>query len=516
MAEFTQKTFTTDEEIEEYAQTQAHAVFTQSQSYPAAEETYRRAREYAVAVARRNPMYRPESHDKISEGIAANKAHKEHNRQQAMFASPAKQAELDRQLLKEEGFAEGQGLLYHSDEDRTFKTNTRYPKYLPGPTKLRYVENPAPVEHLMQAQIGTPIGRWEYTGPYTGDTSGPDAANVRRKEFCRFQNISSVNKPGKEFIPEERLGIFLNTHADAYPRNLFQIPEGMILQKANTSVLQYEGHNLFTSFTKRGSILPPPLEIAQKLSETGDTKQINRTLYMLMLEMVYGFSFNPFDNTLTMRDPNTGVLLMKFTEKDFSENCKTYTTKDLMMEKRYTSIPEEDEEQPLSFSISFRGVSVDLCLFPKFDQRVEKWVEEHDYSSPIIDSYLNDFLLSHGINPFINDGQLHPEDVIAGSPMPPRQLDAYQRRALEEMFENFMRDGFNTDDLIQLFYFVKDVFNCQKVSMIDLSCSLCSSNEEEIAQILRKFPSAIYGGKTKKKKKSKNKKTKMYKQTRKK
>lgn len=354
--------------------------------------------------------------------------------------------------------------------------------WLPRPKNLIYTEE----------QPGQ-MARWTYNGPPLSET--PIELTADDRPYVRFLNVTSRYRPGKE--PHDMiLGIYLNTHGEIPTRRtICQIPPGMTLQKNNIAPLEEQANDIFAIYSNSPAASPhhTPHGMARMISTSGNPKQIPVLIYMMLLGNVRNFRFNP-DNTLSQLDEQ-GNLIKQYTEADFSETCKTYITRNFILNKRYDSTPSIHEIAPISFTISFAGAEFDLFSHSTIANRPPHWNNDE-----FIEHRVNTFLTQYGIS------------VTDGVPTP-TQLSYEQHVALEGLFTNFMRDGFDTHDIIQLLYFFQDVFNCQMVAMLDMTCSESIDNEEIFAKIFTAMtPTAIYGGKTKRKK---NKKIKLHKSNRK-
>ena len=326
------------------------------------------------------------------------------------------------------------------------------------------------------------------------------------------------------------LGIYLDTHGDIYNtrqdghyyKTMCRLPEGMVLQKMNTAALGERGSERFAlnmayMVDKYGDEAPTSSKIASTTSQIGNPRHLDSEDYMKMFHNGRELFYDVATKTLTYIDEGTGQPIERYTEEDFSENCKTYTTKDLIIKKSYDATPAESEVAPLSFSIAYGGIVYDFFKQSLFNEDTYS----RDTPEEVISARVDEFLTLFGINPAVAEDEESEDEE--GNPIPPRgpgapQLSDDQRYALDDLFSNLLNNGFTTHDLIQLFMFFQGVFNCQHVAMMDASCgeAIDDEDKEQLAKIMLTNPSAIYGGKTKTKTKKQTKtKNKTKKQTKK-
>jgi len=231
--------------------------------------------------------------------------------------------------------------------------------WLPRPPTLRYIENPD-------------VGRWEYSGqPLTSPEIELREDNIR---YVDFSNIISKYHPTKGPI-DMVLGVYLNTHGDIFSKTICRIPPGMVLKKNNIAAIGEQAHDEFAFYSNSPGINPlhTPRGIANTISQTGEPKQIFVHQYMeLISRTTPNFAYDAGRKILTQVD-REGQLIKEYTEGDFSETCKTYITRDFILQKNYDATPSDRELAPLSFVISFAGAEFDIFSHSTLQNRPRRW-----------------------------------------------------------------------------------------------------------------------------------------------
>lgn len=420
------------------------------------------------------------------------------------YTRDAREHEARAEAIKAE--AESHGRVEMSEQE-PYET-------LPKPKYVRYTEPTFPKGYLPDVVRGVqprePIGLWQNVGHLSAEAP---RVIFDEEPYVDFSNITSrffTDKGPNESI----LGIYLDTHGDIdstkkegkYYKTMCQLPPGMVLQKMNTAALGERGSEKYSMFMahmieKHGPEAVTSSKIALDISQTGNPRHLDVDDYMELFGNGKNLFYDQATKTLTHIDEGTGQTIKRYTKEDFSENCKTYTTKDFILKKNYDATPAESERFPLSFSISIGGGVYDFFKQSLYDEDTYT----QDTSDAVIEARVDEFLTSFGINPNVAEDE-HDDE---GNPIPrgpdAPQLSDEQRWTLNDIFSNFLKNGFNTHDLIQLFMFFQGVFNCQYVSMMDASCGDAIDEEDiqQLAKIMLTYTSSIYGGKKTKKKKQK-------------